>query len=103
MRKVTPRNWAYLAQRFEVDPDTDCWNWMRSFNAQGYGVCGLGRRNHGTALAHRLSYELFFGPVNPGLVIHHYCENSRCLNPDHMTKMTRADHARLHHKGVMHA
>lgn len=103
MRLTRPRDWLYLAQRFEVDPDTDCWNWMAALNTQGYGVCGKGRRSEGTMLAHRFSYELFFPTVPAGQVIHHLCENSRCVNPDHMTTMTRADHARLHHKGVVHS
>ncbi len=101
-QKTAPRNWEWLADRFEVDAETECWNWTSTLNAQGYGVCGAGGRGTGNMLAHRFAYSMFYGDVPAHIILHHECENPRCVNPDHLRTTTRAEHARLHHRGVTH-
>jgi hypothetical protein len=56
-----------------------CWEWQASLQ-HGYGQMGVSRR---PALAHRLSYELFRGPIPAGMQIDHLCRNRKCQNPDH--------------------
>lgn len=41
-------------------------------------------------------YEALVGPVPDGFNLHHTCEQPRCVNPEHLELMTRADHTRLH-------
>jgi hypothetical protein len=35
-------------------------------------------------LLHRFIYEQMFGPIAPGLVVRHKCDNSLCINPEHL-------------------
>ena len=83
MTDLTPAEWTdrFLA-RIEVMPD-GCW---RRGIGQGYGRC------HGPdgrlAATHRLSYELFVGPIPDGLVIDHLCRNPACVNPAHLEPVT---------------
>src|SRR3954467_13693409 len=65
---------------------TSCWTWTRGLN-NGYGqVCYRGH-NHN---AHRLSYELFRGPIPDGLQLDHLCRNRACIYPGHLEPVTSA-------------
>lgn len=62
-----------------------CWTWTGSIAGNGYGgirVAGVWTR------AHRVAYEMFVGPIPPGLVIDHLCRNRRCVRPDHLEPVT---------------
>ena len=43
------------------------------------------------AYAHRISWELHFGPVPEGLHVLHHCDVPRCVRPDHLFIGTRSD------------
>ena len=38
----------------------------------------------GMEYAHRVSYEMFIGPIPKGLTIDHLCETTDCVNPRHL-------------------
>lgn len=67
------------------DGTDGCWTWTGSTNTHGYGEFRVARR---TRLAHRISYELFVGPIPTGLQIDHLCRNRACVNPDHLEPVT---------------
>jgi hypothetical protein len=94
MTKVWPRK--TLAERFwpKVAKSDGCWLWLASTDARGYGqILSPGRRGKPLA-AHRVSYELAYGPIGSGLVIDHLCRNSRCVRPEHLEAVTQAENIR---------
>lgn len=69
----------------EVCSTTSCWVWVGATNGKGYGQFYCDGRNQ---LAHRVSYQLYVGEIPEGLTVDHQCENTICVNPDHLKPMT---------------
>lgn len=80
-----------LAERFwnKVQKGPGCWEWTGSVNNHGYGK--IGRPGGNPRLAHRVSWELAYGPIPPGLWVMHRCDNSRCVRPSHFRLGTQSD------------
>lgn len=80
-----------LADKFEVDHETGCWNWTAAMSAAGYGRVRVGESNK---LAYRAVWEMTVEPVPDGLELDHLCRNTRCINPDHLEPVTHAENMR---------
>ena len=80
---------ATLAERFrgkyQVNPDTGCWEWTGSRNGGGYGQIWLHGKPEG---AHRVSYELHVGPIPSPFHLDHRCRVRHCVNPEHLEPVT---------------
>lgn len=83
--------------------DTGCLIYTGSLNAYGYGVVGLGGRDAGTALVHRVVYELLRGPIPAGLDLDHLCRRRACCNPFHLEPVGRLENVRrgAGHGGIL--
>lgn len=78
----------------KVEKTPTCWLWVAYLNpSTGYGQFGP---SHGVSIgAHRFAYELVHGPIPDGFDVHHKCLTRRCVNPDHLEAVTRAENLRL--------
>lgn len=86
-----------LKERFEDKilklPMTDCHLWTAYTNPRGYGKISI---DHSPQLAHRVSYQLYKGEIPSGMQVLHNCDNSYCVNPDHLRLGTHDENMRDH-------
>lgn len=71
----------------------ECWEWMGTQINSGHGRLGWNTKH---VLAHRVAYELFYGPIPEGAVVRHTCDNPPCCNPLHLIAGTQQQN--LHDK-----
>lgn len=62
-----------------------CWEWK---NAKIYGYFRL---NGKKTVCHKISYQLFIGPIPQGLELDHLCRNMKCCNPEHLEAVTHKE------------
>jgi hypothetical protein len=83
------RFWKHISP----EPNTGCWLWTGTANMRGYGY-GSFTINKKSVNSHRVSFELFRGPIPIGMHVCHKCDVPLCVNPEHLFLGTRSDNQR---------
>ena len=86
-RKPLPARFDAKVDRHGPMPEgfgDPCWLWTGARCSDGYGSIRAGGRQGRTLAAHRVSWELAYGPVPSGMEIDHLCRTRGCVNPRHL-------------------
>lgn len=99
-QRIKPTNAEYDRISFEhlkarcIVTPTGCWEIQglryqsKGMTHAGYGIFSY--RGRGIR-AHRAAYMIAKGPIPPGHVVAHRCDNPPCCNPDHLFTCTESE------------
>ena len=87
---LTARFWSRVVR----GADGECWGWAGS-TSRGNGQLSNPRgRGYAPVKAHRVSYEVHYGPIPAAMEVCHRCDNPYCSNPAHLFLGTHAENMR---------
>ncbi|MEN6290757.1 MAG: HNH endonuclease [Methanobacterium sp.] len=93
--KPIPENFDIFTvlSRINVNPETECWNWMSSKSEKGYGLKFIKSKKF---RVHRLTFHCFKGFKDQSKILDHICKNTSCVNPDHLREVSHFENSVLY-------
>jgi len=88
METIEERFWS----KVDKNAPNGCWLWTAG-KARGYGYFRI-RTKKNKVRAHRMAWELTYGPIPEGMNVLHSCDNPPCCNPAHLFLGTQVDNVR---------
>ena len=85
---IEERFWRHVT----YEPNSGCWLWCSTFDGKGYGmIYSAPGAKPQKVMAHRASYAIANGTIDPSLDVDHTCFNRACVNPAHLELVTRKE------------
>lgn len=75
----------------KIEKSDNCHSWSAARQKQGYGMFSYDGKS---MPAHRFAYLLYKGDIAENMVVHQTCENSGCVNPEHLELQTKSQNKR---------
>jgi hypothetical protein len=89
VRSAEERFW----EKVDKNGPNGCWQWTGapSKHGRGYGMFQMGKTNR---YAHRCALAFLGYLLLPGLEVDHVCNNTMCVNPEHLEQVTHRENLR---------